>query len=102
MFFLTNTFLIVLLISITALLGKSLQEKHFTVLHVTIKLETHMHTRTHMSEERERERRRRLLYLSLLVMSRCLWMDRKACLRKLILFLSSSCDWSKMASISSM
>lgn len=41
-------------------------------------------------------------HLSLLVMSRCLWMERKACFRKLILFLSSSCDSSKMASISSM
>ena len=41
-------------------------------------------------------------HLSLLVTSRCLWMERKACFRKLILFLSSSCDWSKMASISSM
>ncbi len=40
--------------------------------------------------------------LSLLVMSRCLWMDRKACFRKLILFLSSSCDWSNTDSISSM
>lgn len=41
-------------------------------------------------------------HLSLLVTSRCLWMERKACFTKLILFLSSSCDCSKMDSISSM
>lgn len=40
-------------------------------------------------------------HLSLFVTSKCLWMERNACFRKLILFLSSSCDCSKMASISS-